>query len=271
MYNVVSFGIMNEEDIDLLIKQKNMFEKYCEEEINFIVVPGREQFQPHNKNYINLISKLESLDLFQVYMPKVLKNDSNINKNMSIFVGMMMEECFRELKLGKYFYTHLDNFPIKKFSLKNLFGDHLIAGHKQTRGHVYYLWDNCLFIDTENIKQDVKFGCGVVDGQACDTGGLSYHYLKSLNNDECKYFTECLFLNDLESIKKLEVEESIKQCLIKNFYIQLEEKNKYGDPHWSELHLNETFFHYRSFSGWHRKDPETLKIKQLRKNVILDA
>lgn len=266
MYNIVSFGIMFEEDIELLLKQKIMFEKYTKEEFKFHIIPGREQFQPNNHSYIKLVETLEKKYQLTCYVPQALKNDSNIGWT-SMFTALALEESFKKMPHGKYFYSHLDNFPIKNYSLSNLFGDSSVAGVLQTRQHIKYLWDNCLYIDsTKEEIRNMNFKPCNVEGKSLDCGGESYFTLKNLKENEVRYYPEGgVQLSSKEKIMDLDITQNVKEVLLNNYEIQVEEKNTFGDPHWSEVYINDIFFHYRSLSGWHRKNEKAQEIKNRRK------
>lgn len=269
-YSIVSFGIMEEEDIDLLLKQKYLFEKHTAENINFYVIPGREQYNPSNKSYIKLVEKIQKEFSLKCHTPQALSIDENITW-CSEFTGKALEECFSSLPKGRYFYTHLDNVPIKDYSLNDLFKDKKVGGIRQTRAEIEYLWDNCLYIDSNNeLIRNMNFKPCRVSNHSLDCGGESHFTLNNLSEEEKIFYPEGgIQLSDEEIINSLDILDNNKILLLENLHIQREEQKAFGDPHWSEVHIKNVFFHYRSFSGWHRKSERSKKIKQKRKDLLL--
>jgi hypothetical protein len=269
-YNIVSFGISDEQDFDFLEKQYILFDRYCKEEFSFSTMVSREQFRPTN-SYQDLLHTLQSVDEIEVaYIPEYLQDDYNIaTQGTSQFTGEALTESVHFLPKAKHFFVHLDCLPIAPFSLEELFGDVVLGGVPQVRGSAKYLWDCCLYVDMNRKEcENINFRVGKFGGELCDTGGGSYEVLEKLSDDEKIYYPNTYYLNSEENIEKLDIEENVKHVLLENYKIQYGEQQKFGEAHWSELHMGR-FFHYRSFSGWHRKDSETLKMKQKRKDLLL--
>lgn len=279
-YNIISFGISSKKDIDFLIKQRDLFKKYCLDDFKFTVMVCREQRKLNNE-YDELIKKLNELNIFDyVYIPECLKDNTMIQNDMSVFVGYALNESIKTLNKGKLFFVHLDLFAINTFSLKKIFKNCKIGGTEQVRNHVNYLWDNLLYIDTNQADiNKISFKCGIVENVTCDTGGESFYYLKTLKDEEIKFigkssivksnFTceSIKILNNENIIYELNINEKNKEHLLTNYQIQKTELK----PHWSEIHID-TFFHYRSFSGWHqnKSNIEIEDINNKRKEIILN-
>ena len=278
-YNIISFGVSSKKDIDILIKQRDLFKKYCLDDFKFTVMVCREQRKLNNE-YDELIKKLNELNIFDyVYIPECLKDNTMIQNDMSVFVGYALNESIKTLNKGKLFFVHLDLFAINTFSLKKIFKNCKIGGTEQVRNHVNYLWDNLLYIDTNQADVNkISFKCGIVENVTCDTGGESFFYLKTLKDEEIKFigkssivksnFTcaDIKILNNENIIYELNINEKNKEYLLTNYQIQKTELK----PHWSEIHID-TFFHYRSFSGWHqnKSNTEIEDTNNKRKEIIL--
>jgi len=267
-YNIISFGISNEKDIDFLIKQHSLFKKYCLDDFKFTVMICREQGSTIN-NYDNLIKKLKEFNIFDyVFIPDCLKYDVIIRRNISEFVGYALNESIQKIEKGKLFFIHLDLLPINNFSLKDIFKNCKIGGMEQIRGEINYLWDNLLYIDTNHVDTNkISFKCCTINNQRCDTGGESFFYLKTLSEEEKIFFKSVKHLNNEETINNLKTSNENINCLLNNYNIQKEESN----PHWSEIYIDDIFFHYRSFSRWHqdKSNIENDKINKKRKESIL--
>lgn len=269
-YNVVSFGISDEADFDFLEKQYMLFKQYCKEEFSFSVMVSREQYKPNN-SYKDLFNTLQNVEEIEVaYIPDYLQNDYNIaTQGTSQFTGEALTESVQTLPKAKHFFVHLDCLPIAPFSFEDLFGNCALGGVPQTRGTVKYLWDCCLYVDMNRDEcKDIDFRIGTFGGELCDTGGGSYKVLEKLSDIDKVYYPDTYYLNSEDNINALELEDNVKKVLLENYNIQYGEQQKFGEAHWSELHMG-CFFHYRSFSGWHRKDPDTIKMKQRRKDLLL--
>jgi len=279
-YNIISFGISSKKDIDILIKQRDLFKKYCLDYFKFTVMVCREQRKLNNE-YDELIKELNELNIFDyVYIPECLKDNRMIQNDMSVFVGYALNESIKILNKGKLFFVHLDLFAINTFSLKDIFKNCKIGGKEEARKHVTYLWDNLLYIDTNQVDiNKISFKCGIVENVRCDTGGESFYYLKTLKNEEIEFIGKSSIvnnnfncgnikiLNNENIISELNVSKKNKEHLLMNYQIQKTESN----PHWSEVYLD-TFFHYRSFSGWHQNKSNTKieHINKKRKETILN-
>jgi hypothetical protein len=266
-YNVLSFGISSVEDLDLLNKQFKLFKKYSKIPFNFYVMPGREQYNP-NVNAMESIKQNISPD-YNCIIPNYLNDNNNIMQNMSIFVGHSLNEFFNTVPKEKYFIVHLDCLPINFFDINEWVEDKPLFFIEQQRKHLRYAWDNICFIDTNVISPaEIDFSCGNFEGAQCDTGGGTYKIVNKYPSNCYGHTTK--YLSNIETILSSNLSEHNKSILLKNYEIQLAESNAFGDPHWSELFLFDTLFHYRSFSGWHRKDQATLNIKEQRKQLLMD-
>lgn len=73
-----------------------------------------------------------------------------------------------------------DMFPVAKFSIENYLHGFNVAGTKQKRGHVIYLWNGILFFDMRTLpdKDSVDFMFGNVEGQRTDVGGHLYYWIR---------------------------------------------------------------------------------------------
>lgn len=266
-YNILSFGISDVNDIDLLDHQYRLFQKYSIVPFNFYVMPGREQYNP-NVNVMESIKQNISPD-YNCIIPNYLNDNNNIMQNMSIFVGHSLNEFFNVTNPDKYLIVHFDCLPIKKFNITSWVQEKPLFSIDQQKNHLFYAWDNLCYIDSSIISpSEINFCCGIFEGVRCDTGGGTHSILSKYPNN--KYYHTLKCLDDINKILSLDIDENNKSILLQNYEIQMAEMNKFHDPHWSEIFLFDTFFHYRSFSGWHRKDAETLFIKNQRKQLLLN-
>jgi hypothetical protein len=264
--NVVSFGITDITDIDLLDKQYELFKKYCKNKINFIVIPGRE----HNKEHINNIHSLQQIlnKKYEYFIPKSLLPNSAALEHPSQLPALSLNDFFGECAPGKYFTVHLDCLPIKQFNLNDWIEDKPMFVIDNKREHIIYAWDNMFFVNTNIIpSKDINFNSAMIENVICDTGAETHTLIKKYEHN--KYYNTIKYLNCIETILNCDISEHNKEILLKNYFLQLETTQKFENAHWSELFLNDTFFHYRSFSGWHRNDEYTLTKRKERKDLLL--
>jgi len=265
--NIVSFGVTNLSDIDLLNKQHDLFKKYCKNKINFIVIPGRESGKPHINNIIELQKNLNKK--YNFFVPDSLLPNNCAEHNVSKISALALNDFFYQRAPGKYFTIQLDCLPLKKFNFNNWITDKPMFIMEQTRGHITYAWDNMFYVDTNIIPSDeINFDCGIFEGEQCDTGGGTYKIVQKYQHNKCFYNMK--YLNSMDVILNCNITNKNKEILLKNYFLQFETIDKFKNPHWSELYFDDVFFHYRSFSGWHRKDIDTENLKEKRKQLILD-
>ena len=74
-----------------------------------------------------------------------------------------------------------DMFFLKPFSIINYIGTCEIAGIKQIKNHVNYIWNGIVFINHKTIIdiQNLDFGYDNIEGNQTDVGGNMYYYFKS--------------------------------------------------------------------------------------------
>jgi hypothetical protein len=265
--NIVSFGITNLSDIDLLDKQYDLCTKYCKNKINFIAIPGRE----HGKSNINNITELQKHinKKYDFFIPDSLLPNNAAEYNPSIIPALTLNDFFYKSAPGKYFTIHLDCLPLKEFNFNNWIIDKPMFIIEQSRGHITYAWENIFYIDTNIIpSNEINFDCGIFEGERCDTGGGTHKIVQKYQHNKCWHTMK--YLNSVDTILNCNITNKNKEILLKNYFLQYETLEKFKDPHWSEIYLDDVFFHYRSFSGWHRKDIYTENVKEKRKQLILD-
>lgn len=93
-------------------------------------------------------------------------------------------ECSDDLVL----FLDSDLFLIDEFDPYKFVDNSIIAALLQNRGHVYYIWNGIMFFNMKKILAltgDLNFNLGIIEGQSCDSGGNTYHFLKE-NNIEVK-------------------------------------------------------------------------------------
>ena len=89
----------------------------------------------------------------------------------------LIKECKDDIVL----FLDSDMFLFKKFDIIAYMQDKTIVGSYQNRGHVEYLWNGILFFNMPkvlNLKGNLDFGCGIVEGELTDVGGRTYHFIK---------------------------------------------------------------------------------------------
>lgn len=143
-----------------------------------------------------------------------------------------------------------DMFLIDEFDVVNEMYIYDVAGCRQTREHIEYVWPGlCIFkkSSVENIEFD--FYPQTVDGQMLDTGGGTYELL---SNENIKFLdTGVEYPDEYQDIDL--TDESVI--------------GRYG----YELHYEGKFLHFRNACNWHNNYlPEDANKTEVLKKILSD-
>lgn len=158
-----------------------------------------------------------------------------------------------------------DMFMIKPFSTRDYMRGYQLAGLKQNRGEVLYLWNGFVCLDMRTLpnKNSINFNCGEVNGERVDVGGYTYYYIK--NNPSVKiryvqaYYSGRLQCDPCNLAQKSGCTHNSSALAEIGFdanqikYIQTDSN--------LEFLAENAFLHYRCGGNWNNKSPEYHQMK----------
>jgi len=162
---------------------------------------------------------------------KFYPHKSEDNLSPSAYHGASVTWAYTELMLKEYSDDYAlildhDMFLVDEFNLCNHMEDYAVSGCLQERADVKYVWPGLTILDLDAVK-DIQFDflpC-IGDGQMLDTGGGTYTLLKEVSFKPS--YVE--YPESFSSINLATVDDG------------------YG----FELHLDQTFLHFRNACSWH--------------------
>lgn len=158
-----------------------------------------------------------------------------------------------------------DMFLVEEFSIKDYMEGEVIAGHYQTRDHVYYMWNGIMFFDMKKIMEvdsDLDFSDGYVENILTDVGGNLYYYFER-NKDKFKM----KYVNDnFNYHPEYPLEYNGIDLCDKNLIWSGELKENIQ----FELHLDGKFLHYRAASNWFSRTWRSSNDPLLNKTEIFN-
>jgi hypothetical protein len=166
-----------------------------------------------------------------------------------------------------------DMFLIKPFSAREFMTDHQLAGVKQNRGEIIYLWNGLLCFDMKALpnKHSIDFNCGRVNDKPVDVGGQTYHYIK--NNPEVKiHYINCFYSGNslCDSCKST----NQQLCTHNTETLRTEgfDDNQILFLHSAgnvEFFHNNSFLHYRGGQNWDNQSQKYHQMKTVALNTYL--
>jgi glycosyltransferase involved in cell wall biosynthesis len=216
----VSFNVSK-----LIEHQIKSFKKFCKDNYELIVVDNSTKQDEIVKikklcedNNIKLIRT--NINVFNTF------NNSSNNHGLSLnYVYNLLKKEFDYL-----FFVDHDLFAIKDFSVEEILGDKLMAGHEQIINNIKYFWPGLLMLG--KIKEDLDF----TPVHPLDTGGKLSKYI--LENP-----------NKVLTIKH------------KHVPIDLKFNDYYMHEFYDDLH-NGTFMHFIKASNWCNVNENTFNARQ---------
>lgn len=147
------------------------------------------------------------------------------------------DKLLNEKISGKFAFFDGDLLPVKEFKIKNFLQNHSLAGLKQTRDNVEYLWPGFLFMDIDAIPRPrtINWSCGVVECKNVDTLGLLHHHFKELGKSHVNFLYHTSHLTN-ETLSSL-------TCISEDL------KSQYKFQYKIEV-MENSFIHYGRSSGW---------------------
>jgi len=120
--------------------------------------------------------------------------------------NIITKECQDDL----VFFLDSDMFLMEDFDPYEFMGDYPISASLSQRGHVRYIWNGIMFFDMKQVlkmKGNLNFNLGNIEGEMCDSGGHTYHFLKE--NNVCVKELEPTFGGLYRGIELLNMEHFI--------------------------------------------------------------
>jgi len=216
---------------DFIQKQKMLFEKFVEDEYEFIIVNSASNLSLKKQIFL----ECEKLHLKCLDYPEI--NTYPPQPACSMPIQWCWDNFIADDKSNLNMIIDSDMFIINKFNVHEYSKKYDICADYDKRAHVNYLW-NGLMIFTENLKERKKlnFSEGVVDGVITDVGGNLYHYLNEFNP----------LVKHIENVGYICTKNENTSFLPKEMLAM------YDDSYLCEF-FEQTFFHYRAGSNWNNK------------------
>lgn len=229
---------------DFVEIQKKLFDKFLVDDYQFHVVDDSID--------MNLESQFKSVcdENGIVYYKKPPRK---IMMNPAQSCADAVQWTFDEIIKQNYsedivFFCDSDMFLLDDFSIKEYMKDEVIAGHLQTRDHVYYMWNGIMFFDMKRIMEidsDLDFSDGNIEGKMTDVGGKLYYYFER-NKDKLKMKVVNEGGNTPDDCPEYPVEYNG----IDLYDRDLVWSNEIRENIQFELHLDGKFLHYRAATNW---------------------
>lgn len=145
-----------------------------------------------------------------------------------------------------------DMFPIADFSIEEFLDGFDVAGTKQKRGHVIYLWNGIMFFNMRSLpdKDKINFMFGEIEGHATDVGGFLYYWIRDNSNLHIRHIPHTSHICSINQNF---------ECL------PIEIREKYDQDFCFEIY-SRAFLHYGRGSNWDRqpKDYHNRKTELLK-------
>ncbi len=222
---------------DLLQKQIDCFKKFFSGDYEINVVCDY-----RDKKYLKEFETICSDNDVRFYSHK-----SDKNMSPSGYHGATITWAYNEIMLKEYADDYAlivdhDMFLIDEFNLVDYMKGYDVSGCYQSRENVEYVWPGLTILDISKTK-DIEFDfhpC-FAEGQMLDTGGGTYALLKEVSFKPSHVeYPESFGTIDLSSV---------------------------DDGYGFELHLDQTFLHFRNACSWH---DNFNVLENSRKNEVLN-
>lgn len=126
-----------------------------------------------------------------------------------------------------------DIFAIAKVNARRFLKNAVIAGVKQQRGEITYLWNGILYLRNLPDRKNFNLMPGSINNTNVDVGGMLYHWIKA-NNPQIKYIPHTSHIT--KANKNL-------------IYLPSKIRSEYKDEYTFEI-INNQFLHYSRGSNW---------------------
>lgn len=233
---------------DFIYKQKKLFDKFVEDEFEFIVVNSAST----RELSIEIDSVCSDLGIKTLKLP-FLNNFAPMPA-----CSKPIQWCWNEIisKDEKNISIIIDSdmFLVKKFNFLNYLGDNHMCADFDKRAHINYIWNGLMIFspDLPN-KNTLNFSENVIDNIQTDVGGSLYYYFKQ-NSIKIKHIENIGYICSKNNNVK---------------FLPLEIQNLYDDSYLSEF-FEQSFFHYRAGSNWNHKSDIYHKNKTLMLDTLIE-
>jgi hypothetical protein len=125
------------------------------------------------------------------------ESDDHYVSRCALASQFAMNYVRREFPLAKFFVLiDSDMIVVKQFSVSDFLQHDDVAGVKQSRGHLEYMWNGLFLCNLHSCEKLETFSweAGQIEGVSVDVGGHNALYLRDTNarvkNISCEHFTE---------------------------------------------------------------------------------
>lgn len=168
---------------DFLFYQYRTFKHFLTDEFEFIVINDG-----HNDDRMRIQRQADLLKLPCHVVVNPRRDTANYGHARSIQYAY---ETFIKHDNDISVMLDGDMFLARKYSIREWLGDAQLAGLKQGREHIEYLWPGIVFMDMGKLpeKDTLSFWPDLVEGVGVDVGGHSYEYIKAHPEIKVKWMT----------------------------------------------------------------------------------
>lgn len=214
-------------DTRILILQLDAIKKYCTDEDYRIEIVDNSSIE-EQAEAIKHYAKVYGLDY-----QRTKSSAQNDSWSHSFAANFSYERLKNDYDL--FFYIDHDCIPLKKFSVKEILGDKIMAGVR-SGPKLNYFWPGCLMWNNVEIdKSLVSFSPN--NAMRLDTGGQLYRVIEKYGEDRCLFFDEVGCQNPY-----------FLDTPLYTFYMMI---------------CNETFMHFINASGWNPTERNDQRLNSL--------
>lgn len=157
---------------DFIPYQLKSLKFFLTDEFEYIIFNNASNFV--NRWKINNLCKKLGVKVYPIKTPI----HSNPNMACAYPIQWSFHNIIKKQKNSLAVILDSDIFLLKIFSIRKYLDGFNIAGTKQIRGKVKYLWNGILFFNLRTLPNidDLNFMCGLIDRTATDVGGNLHYY-----------------------------------------------------------------------------------------------
>lgn len=217
--------------------QAQTFKEFLECDYQFNIVDDSFDSANLSQQYINICE--ENGVAYHRKPERILPHDPMVG--CSFAVTWTYENLIRKCENDIVLFLDSDMFLLKKFNPILYMQDKVLSGCMQNRGDIDYIWNGIIMFNMPKViqlKGELNFACGYVEGELTDVGGHTYYFLKENN----------LKIDNLKSTYE-------------GFYNGIELENM-------ETFLDGSFFHFRGGTLWDRKVDVYERKLEILNNIL---
>lgn len=182
----VAIVIIAYNNSDFIIKQAQCIRRFCKDDFDIIVIDNS------SRNELAEAIRYHALNLKCIYIKTQAssRNGTESHAFACNFAYFKYKDQYRY-----FFFTDHDSFPIKKFSVKGILENKVMAGLGQSKpsGKTYF-WAGCVMFDNSKVDSSlIDFSPSHELG--LDTGGNLYKVIERYGEKKCVFFNEAYHQN----------------------------------------------------------------------------